>query len=135
MSSPAAPAPRLPGLSGYGGEIASAFQATSYHLLEELQAYIHDRDPRRPQRGGARYAEQAVAAGLALGDLLRAFLHFGGYLLESVFRMVEMGGSPEHWHEVHRAIMAFYNETLLTMIERYLEQAPWPKATAGFSAD
>jgi len=66
---------------------------------------------------------------------LRAFLHFGGYLLESVFRMVEMGGSPEHWHEVHRAIMAFYNETLLTMIERYLEQAPWPKATAGFSAD
>ncbi|GBD10199.1 hypothetical protein HRbin22_02464 [Candidatus Thermoflexus japonica] len=127
--------PQAPWFERMRGGIAQAFQATCYQLLEELQAYIHDRDPQRPQRIGARYAEQAIAAGLGLGDLLRAFLHFGGYLLENVFRMVEMGGSPEHWHEVHRAITAFYNETLLAMVERYLEQAPWPKAAAGFLTD
>ncbi|MCX7690342.1 MerR family transcriptional regulator [Thermoflexus sp.] len=117
------------------GEMAQAFQATCYQLLEELQAYIRDRDPLRPQRVGARYADQAMAAGVGLGDLLRAFLHFGGYLLESVFQMVEMGSSPERWHEVYRTITAFYNETLLAMVERYLEQAPWVKGTTGFSMD
>ncbi len=127
--------PQAPWFKRMQGEIAQAFQATCYQLLEELQVYIRDHDPLRPQRIGARYAEQAITAGLELGDLLRAFLHFGGYLLESVFRMVEMGGSPERWHEVYRAIMAFYNETLLTMVERYLEQAPWARATAGFSTD
>ncbi len=124
--------PQAPWFERMRGEIAQAFQATCYQLLEELQAYIRDPDPQRPRRIGARYTEQAIAAGLELGDLLRAFLHFGGYLLESVFRMVEMGGSPERWHEVYRAIMAFYNETLLAMVERYLEQAPWARATAGF---
>ncbi len=126
-------APQAPWFERMRGEIAQAFQATCYQLLEELPAYIRDRDPQRPRRIGTRYTEQAIAAGLGLEDLLRAFLHFGGYLLESVFRMMEMGGSPERWYEVYRVILAFYNETLLAMVERYLEQAPWAKAAAGFS--
>ncbi len=117
------------------GEVARAFQATCYRLLEELQAYIRDHDPQRPRRIGLRYAEQALAADLTLGDLLRAFVHFGGYLLESTFRMVEMGGSPERWHEVYRDVTSFYNETLLAMVEGYLERAPWAKAAAGSSVD
>jgi hypothetical protein len=110
------------------GPIAQEFQATCYQLLEELQAYIRDHDPHRPRRIGQRYAEQAHAAGLGLEDLLRAFLHFGGYLLESVFRMVELGGAPERWREVYRDILAFYNETLLAMVGGYLERAPWDQA-------
>jgi hypothetical protein len=84
--------PQAPWFERMRGPIAQEFQATCYQLLEELQAYIRDHDPHRPRRIGQRYAEQAHAAGLGLEDLLRAFLHFGGYLLESVFRMVELGG-------------------------------------------
>lgn len=125
--------PQAPWFERMHGEIAQAFQATCYQLLAELQDYIRDRDPQRPQRIGSRYAEQAIAAGMTLGDLLRAFMHFGSYLLESAFRMVEMGGSPERWHEVYRTILGFYNETLLAMVEGYLERAPWARVTAGSS--
>jgi excisionase family DNA binding protein len=120
--------PQAPWFERMRGPIAQEFQATCYQLLEELQAYIRDHDPHRPRRIGQRYAEQAHAAGLGLEDLLRAFLHFGGYLLESVFRMVELGGAPERWREVYRDILAFYNETLLAMVGGYLERAPWDQA-------
>lgn len=123
--------PQAPWFERMRGEIAQAFQATCYQLLEELQAYIRDPSPLRPRGIGQRYAEQALAAGLGLEDLLGAFLHFGSYLLESVFRMVEMGGSPERWHEVFRVILSFYNETLLAMVGSYLERAPWAKTVTG----
>ena len=120
--------PQAPWFERMRGEIAQAFQAICYQLLEELQVYIRDRDPGRPRAVGLRYVAEALAAGLSLGDLVRAYLHFGHYLLESVFRMVEMGGAPERWREVYRDVLAFHNETLLAMIDGYLEQAPWTKA-------
>ncbi len=120
--------PQAPWFERMRGPIAQEFRSTCYRLLEELQAYIRDHDPHRPRRIGRRYAEQAHAAGLGLGDLLQAFLHFGGYLLESVFRMVELGGAPERWHEIYRDLLAFYNEALLAIVEGYLERAPSDRA-------
>lgn len=126
---------QAPWLERMQGEIAQAFQATCYQLLEELQAYVRDQDPQRPRRIGVRYTDQAIAVGVGLADLLRAFLHFGGYLLESVFQMIEACSSLERWHPIYRAITAFYNEALLAMVERYMEHMPWMKGTAGFSTD
>jgi hypothetical protein len=95
-----------------------AYRDESHRLVQQVGELIGAESSEEARQIGREYAKISLDADMTLVDAVEAFLFFRGFLMESIYSLLETQSGPT-WTQFQRQASRFIDEVLVSIVDSY----------------